>query len=241
MSLIALYLRSAVYTVIMFLSFIVLCSFALIPPPLLNETKRWGLAILWSKINIFALETICGLSYVIKGKENIPSDKCVIFFKHSSVKEAFVGLKHFSPSSWVAKYELMYAPLFRGAIKRFGFIPVKRGMGRSEVGKVVKIGKKRLDENKWIIIFPEGTRMPYKQTKRYGLSGAVLAKGADVSVLPIAHNSGKFWKRRGLLKHPGTIVFSVGAPIKTKGKSVSDINNEAQSWIEREIKAIDKE
>ena len=241
MSLIALYLRSAVYTLIMFLSFIVFCSFALIPPPLLNESRRWGAAVLWSEFNLLALKTICGLTYVVRGEENIPPDKCVIFFKHSSVMEAFVGLKHFSPASWVAKYELMYAPLFRGAIKRFGLIPVKRGQGRSEVDKVVRVGKKRLDENKWVIVFPEGTRMPYKQTKRYGLSGAVLAKGADVSVLPISHNAGKFWKRRGLLKHPGTIVFSIGKPIKAKGKSVADINNEAQRWIESEIRAIDKE
>ena len=148
-------------------------------------------------------------------------------------------MKHFSPSSWVAKYELMYAPLFRGAIKRFGLIPVKRGMGKSEVDKVIKSGKERLAENKWIIIFPEGTRMPYKQTKKYGLSGALLAKGAGVPVLPISHNSGKYWKRRGLIKHPGKIVFSIGSPILTKGKSIEEINREAQTWIESEIRVFD--
>ena len=135
----------------------------------------------------------------------------------------------------------MYAPLFRGAIKRFGLIPVKRGMGGSEVDKVVKVGKQRLLENKWIVIFPEGTRMPYKQTKRDGLSGALLAKGAGVNILPVSHNSGKFWKRRGLLKHPGTIVFSIGKPIKTKGKNIAEINKEAQSWIESEIRSLDKD
>ena len=241
MALIALYLRSFVYTVIMFLSFIILCSVAILPSPLISEKRRWEVAVLWSEVNIIALKIICGLNYVVKGEENIPTEKCVVFFKHSSVMEAFVGLKHFSPSSWVAKYELMYAPLFRGAIKRFGLIPVKRGMGGSEVDKVVKVGKQRLLENKWIVIFPEGTRMPYKQTKRYGLSGALLAKGAGVNVLPVSHNSGKFWKRRGLLKHPGTIVFSIGKPIKTKGKNIAEINKEAQSWIESEIRSLDKD
>ena len=241
MALIALYLRSIIYTIIMFLTFIVLCSIALLPQPLMSEARRWRVAILWSEINILSLKKVCGLDYVIKGEENIPSDKCVVYFKHSSVMEAFVGLKHFSPSSWVAKYELMYAPLFRGAIKRFGLIPVKRGMGGSEVDKVVSIGRQRLLENKWIIIFPEGTRMPYNQTKRYGLSGAVLAKGAGVAVLPISHNSGKYWKRRGLLKHPGRIIFSIGKPIQTKGKSISTINKVAQNWIESEIKRIDSD
>ena len=207
----------------------------------MNEQRRWKVAVLWSESNLFLLKTICGLRYVLKGAENIPSEKCVVFFKHSSVVEAFFGLKHFSPSSWVAKYELMYLPLFRGAIKRFGLIPVKRGLGKSQVEKVIEVGKKRLLENKWIVIFPEGTRMPYKQTKKYGLSGALLAKGANVEVLPISHNSGKYWKRRGFLKHPGTITFSVGKGIKTKGKSIDKINQEAQSWIESEIRVLDKD
>ena len=236
MSLISLYIRSFIYTVCMFLSFVLLCSIAVLPSPLISESKRWSVAVLWSEVNIFLLKKICGLEYVLKGTENMPSEKCVVFFKHSSVVEAFVGLKHFSPSSWVAKYELMYAPLFRGAIKRFGLIPVKRGMGKSEVDKVIKSGKERLAENKWILIFPEGTRMPYKQTKKYGLSGALLAKGAGVPVLPISHNSGKYWKRRGLLKHPGTVCFSIGKPITTKDRSIEEINNEAQEWIESEIR-----
>ena len=239
MSLISLYIRSFIYTVCMFLSFVLLCSIAVLPSPLISESKRWSVAVLWSEVNIFLLKKICGLEYVLKGTENMPSEKCVVFFKHSSVVEVFVGLKHFSPSSWVAKYELMYAPLFRGAIKRFGLIPVKRGMGKSEVDKVIKSGKERLAENKWIIIFPEGTRMPYKQTKKYGLSGALLAKGADVPVLPISHNSGKYWKRRGFLKHPGKIVFSIGSPILTCGKSIEEINREAQTWIESEIRRYD--
>ena len=234
-----LYIRSAVYTLIMFLSFVVLCSVALLPKPIMNEKRRWKIAVLWAETNIYSLKKICSLEYVLLGTENIPNERCVVFFKHSSVMEAFVGLKHFSPSSWVAKYELMYAPLFRGAIKKFGLIPVKRGMGGTEVSKVVALGKKRLLEDKWIIIFPEGTRMPYMQTKRYGLSGALLAKGADVCVLPISHNSGRFWKRRGFLKHPGKITFSIGSPIKTSNKDIDSINKEAQTWIESEIRSFE--
>ena len=88
----------------MFLSFIILCSAALIPPPLMSETRRWSIAVLWAEINIAALKMICGLGYIVKAEEKIPPHKCVVFFKHSSVMEAFVGLKHFSPSYWVAKY-----------------------------------------------------------------------------------------------------------------------------------------
>ena len=103
MSLIALYIRSFVYTAVLFVSFVVLCSIAVLPYPIMNEQRRWRVAVLWSETNLYFLKNICGLRYILKGEENIPSEKCVVFFKHSSVVEAFIGLKHFSASSWVAK------------------------------------------------------------------------------------------------------------------------------------------
>ena len=71
MTLIALYVRSFVYTVIMFLSFIILCSVAILPSPLISEKRRWEVAVLWSEVNIIALKIICGLSYVVKGEEKV--------------------------------------------------------------------------------------------------------------------------------------------------------------------------
>ena len=183
-------------------------------------------------------KVLCGLNHRIIGKENIPKEKGVVFIKHSSVYELFVGLILFSPSSWVAKYELMYLPLFRTAIKVFNFIPVKRGLGRGEVSRVIEDGKKELAEGKWIVIFPEGTRVPHGETKRYGISGALLAVGTKSDITPIAHNAGKYWERRALLKKRGTIVFSIGKKITTVGKTYTEVNEEVKEWIEAEVKNI---
>ena len=184
-------------------------------------------------------ETLCGLNYKIIGTENIPSEKGVVFIKHSSVYELFVGLLLFSPSSWVAKQELMYLPLFRSAIKIFNFIPVKRGFGRSQVTRVIREGTERLSEGKWIVIFPEGTRVVHGMTKKYGISGALLAVGTKSDITPIAHNAGKYWGRRALLKKKGTIVFSVGNKISTVGKTYDEVNQEAKAWIDGEVKRLD--
>lgn len=234
------FLCSLVYTFLFFFSFVLITPFALLPKPIMNEEGRWRVAVFWADINIYLLEHICGLKYKIIGKKNIPEDRCVIFMKHSSVMEIFIGLKYFSPSSWVGKYELMYVPIFRGAYKKFKLIPVKRGLGKSEVDKVIKQGASLLNENKWIIIFPEGTRMPYNQTKKYGLSGSLLAKGTGKHILPISHNAGRYWKRRGLLKLPGTVYFSIGNRISTQDKSIEEINSASQSWIENELTEIDR-
>ena len=229
------YLRSVVYTATMFLSFLILASIALLP--FFSHRQRWSIAKTWAEINISLCDRFCGLRYQIQGLENIPNEKCVVFVKHSSVYEIFILLKHFSPSSWVGKYELMYLPIFRGVFKKFKLIPVKRGKGAEEVIKVRKMGQERLITGNWIIIFPEGTRMEYNNSKRYGLSGSILAKETGSMVLPVSHNSGKYWKRRGWIKHPGTISFVIGKPYLTEGMSLDEINSVARKWIDNNVEA----
>jgi 1-acyl-sn-glycerol-3-phosphate acyltransferase len=85
------------------------------------------------------------------------------------------------------------------------------------------------------VVCPEGTRVPYGETRRYGVSGALLAKAVGSPVLPIAHNAGYYWGRRSLIKKPGLITFSIGKPIETDNKNAQEINLAAQSWIEEEI------
>jgi len=230
-----IYIRSIVYTALMFLTFLVLAPIALLPRPIINKEKRWQIAKTWATVNIFLSKRLCGLSYSISGLENIPEQKCVVFVKHSSVYEIFIMLKHFSPSSWVGKHELMYLPIFRGVFKKFKLIPVKRGRGSSEIYKVREAGKERLQSGNWIIIFPEGTRMPFDKSKRYGLSGAILASETESKILPISHNAGKFWKRRGWIKHPGSVEFRIGKPLETRGLSLDEINAASKKWIDANV------
>jgi 1-acyl-sn-glycerol-3-phosphate acyltransferase len=74
--------------------------------------------------------------------------------------------------------------------------------------------------------------MPPGETRKYGVSGAVLAAEADRLIVPIAHDAGYYWPRRGLLKKPGTIRVVIGPPIATAGRHPRDVNAEAQAWIE---------
>lgn len=217
----------------------VFAPIACLPGLLLSDQSRWRIVKAWCESNVFMCKALCGLSYKIIGIENIPNKKGIVFIKHSSVYELFVGLLLFSPSSWVAKHELMYLPLFRSAIKVFDFIPVKRGFGRSQVSRVIRDGTERLSEGKWIVIFPEGMRVVHGTTKKYGISGALLAVETKSDITPIAHNAGKYWGRRALLKKSGTIVFSVGNKISTIGKTYDEVNQEAKEWIDSEVKRID--
>ena len=232
------FFSSLVYTVLFFLSVLVFGFIVLLPNPIMNERKRWWAFTAFALTNIYMCKHLCGLEYEVIGLANIPKKPCIVFLKHSSVYELFFALSLFQPSSFVAKYELMYVPVLRGAIKALKCIPVKRGFGRKEVNKVVTKGEECLNEGRWLVICPEGTRVRHGETRKYGLSGAVLAKGTGKPVLPVAHNAGYFWGRRSLIKKPGKITFSVGSQLTTKGLGVSEINKKAQEWIEKEIKDL---
>jgi 1-acyl-sn-glycerol-3-phosphate acyltransferase len=50
--------------------------------------------------------------------------------------------------------------------------------------------------------------------------------------VPIAHNAGVFWRRRGVKKYPGIVQVRVGAPIATAGRKASAIMADVEEWIE---------
>jgi len=136
------------------------------------------------------------------------------------------------PQVWVLKRELMWVPVLGWALKFLHAIAVNRGAGAAAVRGVVEQGKARLASGDWVVIFPEGTRMPPGETRKYGVSGALLALETGKLIVPVAHDAGYYWPRRGLYKKPGTIRVVIGPPIQTAGRDPREINAEAQSWIE---------
>ncbi len=114
-------------------------------------------------------------------------------------------------------------------------IAIDRGAGRRAVNQVIEQGKERLAEGLWVIMFPEGTRVARGETRKYGVTGALLAAAAGSLVVAVSHNAGDFWPRRGILKKPGTIRVVIGEPIEARGKDPRDLNAEIRSAIEKGV------
>lgn len=182
--------------------------------------------------------TICGLDYTVEGRENIPDEVGVALMKHSSAFETIAQFGVFPPQCWVLKRELMWLPFFGWALAALHPIAINRSAGRTAVQQVIKQGKQRLNEGLWVMIFPEGTRMGPGETRRYGVSGTLLAQDAGCLIVPIAHNAGDFWPRRGLRKLPGTVKFCIGPPINPEGRDPREVNREVQAWIENKVAEI---
>jgi 1-acyl-sn-glycerol-3-phosphate acyltransferase len=231
-------LGSIVFTTFLFLWTIGYAAFFVLVGGFMTHRRRFAL-IEWYAERIFdVLRVTCKLDYRVEGLENIPVEPHVAYWKHSSAWETFGQFLVGPPKVIVLKHELMYIPFVGFGLSLLRSIDVKRGAGTSAVNQVVSQGGSRLAEGLSVLIFPEGTRVAAGETRRYGVSGALLASRAGCKVVPVAHDAGYYWPRRGLLKKPGTIRVIVGPPIDAAGREPREINEEAQAWIESTIARI---
>ena len=182
---------------------------------------------------------ICGLHYDISGSENLSGPNAVILSKHQSAWET-IAFRSLLPANqvWVLKHELLWIPIFGWALSRFKPIAIDRGSGRRAVRQIIEQGKKELENGRWVVIFPEGTRVAPGQRHKYGIGGAMLASESGFSVVPVAHNAGIFWRRRGFRKYPGTVKVVIGPRIDIQDKSTSDINKQVENWIEDTVATL---
>jgi 1-acyl-sn-glycerol-3-phosphate acyltransferase len=226
------FLRSLIFTGF-FLTFTLLYAvFFVIVSLFLPIQSRFALARFWAKVLLGALGSICGLHYVIEGQENLPKGAHIALMKHSSSWETFAQAVLLPPQAWVLKRELTWIPFIGWGLRLLRCIAINRGAGGVAVKQMIEQGRKHLADGRWIVVFPEGTRMPPGQTRRYGVGGAAVAAETGALVVPVAHNAGYFWPRRGFMKKPGTIRVVIGPPITTLGRDPREINLEAQQFIE---------
>jgi len=127
--------------------------------------------------------------------------------KHQSALETVMMPLLVPPYSWILKRELFYIPVFGWALWSIGTIAIRRGNPREAIRQVIAQGRAFLDAGRWVVIFPEGTRSRVGQIGQYQPGGIVLAQKAGVGILPLAHNAGQCWPRKGFIKRPGTVTF----------------------------------
>jgi len=117
-------------------------------------------------------------------------------------------------------------------------IAIDRGAGKRAIEQVVEQGRERLDSGAFVVVFPEGTRVPPGQKKRYKQGGAVLAQRSGRLVVPVAVNSGELWPRNSFLKFPGRITMVIGEPIASAELSAAQITTRSEAWIEATVARI---
>ena len=227
-------LRSVLFTMLLFLS-VLPWSIVVVIGRLVGYPTSYALAVVWVRGNFWLLHKLCGLTFRVEGAENIPTRNSVVLLKHSSAYETLAQFLLFPRQCWVLKRELLWAPFLGWAIAAVRPIAIDRSAGYQAVAQVIEKGKTRLKEGDWVMVFPEGSRMPPGKTRRYGLSGTLLAQEAGRLLVPVAHDAGDYWPRRGWLKRPGTVTFRIGAPVDPSGRDPRTVNDELHHWIETQV------
>jgi 1-acyl-sn-glycerol-3-phosphate acyltransferase len=223
-------LRSAVFTAYMILSACVVGGnmgvLFWMPYRYQFAMARW-----WAGRLFWMLKFLCGLDFVVEGRERIPAGAHIVMSNHASAWETIALFVVFPPHCWVLKRELLWLPFVGWGLKALRPIAINREAGHRAVNQVVEQGKARLADGIWVVIFPEGTRVRAGETKKFGVSGALLATATGQLVVPLSHDAGKFWPRRGFVKKPGTIRLIIGEPIESAGKKPRELTEEVRQAI----------
>lgn len=232
-----LVIRSLIFLLLQIIITPIFSLLALLTFPF-SPLTRYRFISLWAKMMLRLLKLVCGISHEVRGIENLPKQPCIVLCKHQSAWETLALQQIFPPQVWVLKRELLWIPFFGWALALTSPIAIKRSDGKGAMKQLLVQGKQRLAQGFCVVIFPEGTRIPYGQRGKYKIGGAMLAASSGVPVIPVAHNAGRLWGRNAFSKHPGLITMSIGAPIETRGLKADEINQRVETWIENEIQNL---
>ncbi len=164
----------------------------------------------WSGFHRRLSHSLLGIQQRVDG--TIPPGPLLIAVKHQSMYETIEMLRLAETPVIVVKRELSEMPLFGWMTRRYGVIPVDRQAGAKALRAMLARGREAIAEQRPLIIFPEGTRVPPGQAPPLQAGFAGLYRALGLPVVPVAVDSGRLWGR-GLAKRSGTITFLVGETI----------------------------
>ena len=203
---------------------------------------RYKLTMGWPRLAVWGAGFFCGLRWQVQGWENLPDGPAIILSKHQSAWETLFLPSHLPRQvCFVYKKELHLVPFFGWGLALLRMIPINRAKGREAFEQVVQIGQIRLDEGRWPILFPEGTRIAPGKMGRFKFGGALLAIRTGTPIVPIAHNAGEYWPRNSFFKKSGLITVSIGAPISPEGLTPEALNQKVHDWISSEMQRLNPE
>ncbi len=238
-------IRSLLHMLWMFVTVIPWAIIMLVASIWRRGIPLYWMAARWLGWAIDGARVILGIRTRVTGMENLPTGEtsaAILLVKHQSTYETFLMptlMPH--PLAYVFKKELLYVPFFGWAMGRLDMIHIDRSQRAQAFNKVVAQGKKLLAQGIWIIMFPEGTRIPRGQKGIYKTGGTRLAIETGAPVIPIAVTSAKCWPRKAFIKYPGVVDVSIGRPIPSQGRNPEELMAEVEAWIESEMRRLDPE
>jgi 1-acyl-sn-glycerol-3-phosphate acyltransferase len=216
------FIRSVLHMLFLAITVIPWALFVLLVAPFAGPSRIYRLCARWLKLAVDSGTFILGIQNRVTGLENLPTgekDSVVLLVKHQSTWETLLMPAIMPrPLAFVFKKELLWVPFFGWAMACMDMIHIDRSQGSQAFKKMVASGKRLTSQGTWVILFPEGTRIPRGQTGEYKTGGTRLA-----------------------IKTPGIVDISIGKPISSEGRRPDELMAEVQAWIEAEVRRLDPE
>ena len=238
-------IRSILHLLWMIVTVIPWATFVVTASLFIRSTTMYWWCAGWLRVAVRGGNVILGIQNRITGMDNLPQGQtsaAVLLVKHQSTWETLCMptiMPH--PLAYVFKKELLYIPFFGWAMARMDMIHIDRSQRTQAFSKVVAQGKRLMATGTWVIMFPEGTRIPRGEKGVYKSGGTRLAIETGAPVVPIAVTSAKCWPRKAFIKNPGIVDISIGPAIPSAGRKPDELMREVEAWIEAEMHRLDPE
>lgn len=178
------------------------------PPTTMQKAAR-----AWCRGVLTLARVLCGLRHRVVGRENLPAGAVIIAAKHQSTWDTLIFHLLLPDPVYILKKELLAVPLLGWYLRHIGNIAIDRAAGFRALKGMLRPVDEALARGAQVIIFPEGTRVAPGERRPYQPGVAALYAHARAPVVPVALNSGLFWRRRGFLKQPGRVTLEFLPPI----------------------------
>lgn len=183
--------------------------------PLLFGKRSWAMAglALHGKFVLWWLELTVGTKIEIRGLKNLPDNPVLIAAKHQAPWETFALPTILKDPALIMKEELMAIPFYGWFSLKFKMIPIRRERAAIALKEMLREAETRKQDNREIIIFPEGTRQVPGAEPNYKPGVIKLYESLNIPCVPVALNSGVFWPRNEKKLYKGTIIIEFLPPI----------------------------
>jgi 1-acyl-sn-glycerol-3-phosphate acyltransferase len=198
-------------------------------PCVLIGRAHW-IGAAWGFGSLFGLRVFCNIRFKILGQEHLPKPPFIIASRHESAWETMIFLTIHPTVAYVLKKELLRIPFFGQYLVFLKMIAVDRSAGASALKSMLKQAKSCIEKNRVIVIYPEGTRMkPYERRNFHPGISALHSHFPELPIVPVALNSGAFWRRGKIYKKPGFVLMEYGPALTSAGdkkKWLADLQND---------------
>ena len=193
----------------------------------------------WSRFVLWWLRVTCNIRYDVEGIDKIPNRACVVFARHESTWETLFLQSLFVPQATVIKRSLLHIPFFGWPFRLLRPIAIDRDKPREALRVISEIGRQRLDDDIWVVLFPEGTRCAVGNLGKFGPGGAYLCQASKAPCLVIAHDAGRYWPPHRFIKQPGVIRVKIAEPFDTNKKKAKQINDIASDRMRQLLQDLE--